>query len=255
MTKPFVPCDKCKDSKHPGYVEHVVHGYVGRGAMKLVECDCHLEWVKLARGERLIRESGLPNYNYKVTDYLGARSVRSLEAVKRVASEWEKRPEFRSTFMYMYGPNGCQKTALADWLGKELCMKGVVVKFVPVREFATKLRRSFVEDGFKVDLEHLQAADFLILDEMFDTTKVTVTDWFIPFLDAFLRERVEYLKKTVLTISNVAPNDISPKFGESLKNFVERHTKRSTLLFQDDYWAIHNGDVGWVYDEKTGLFG
>ena len=254
MTR-FEPCEQCRDSIHPGYLEYAVRGYVGRGAKKLVECDCHAAWRDVVKGERLLSESGLPDYTYSIDGYLGDKSRASLEALKKLAREFPKNKEFQRAFVYVYGPNGCQKTVVVDWVGKELCKRGVSVKFVPVSELSEKLRRSFVDDGSKVDLDYLQAADFLILDEMFDTRKTAVTDWFIPFLDAFLRERVEYRKKAVLTMSNVAPNDISPKFGESLKNFVVRHTKGSTLRFLDDYWAVYDGDVSVAYDASKGLFG
>jgi DNA replication protein DnaC len=211
-------------------------------------------WSLKVKTERLVKESGLPNYGYSIDGYRGTKSLKSVLSIRKIIDRWQDEEKYRTAFYYAHGPNGCQKTVIADWMGRELCKKGVVVKFVPVHELTTNLRKSFLNDeDVQGQLEKYQDADMLILDEMFDTLKASVTDWLLPFLDAFLRQRVEYLQKAVFTISNVAPPDISPKFGESLKSFVLRHTRGSTLEFLDDYWANINEDVSVIYDEK-GLF-
>ena len=58
----------------------------------------------------------------------------------------------------------------------------------------------------------------------------------IPFIDEFLRTRVDIDNKGIIFISNVRSCDIEKEgYSKSLQDFVERHTSRSTLEFKDKY--------------------
>ena len=76
------------------------------------------------------------------------------------------------------------------------------------------------------------------MDEVFDRAKNTLfkSGYQIPFIDEFLRTRVDIDNKGIIFISNVKSCDIEKEgYSKSLQDFVERHTSRSTLEFKDRY--------------------
>jgi DNA replication protein DnaC len=248
----FTPCNKCAGSRHPGYIEINVRGFKGSGAHKLIECECHKEWARGIAGKRHLDKSGLPNFGFDISGYAGVNSLVEINALKRYVMKWPENEDVKRAWLYIYGENGTQKTITMDWVGRQLCPWGTV-KYLTAGMLERQLREAFTEDDKRRAVNELKEYDILILDEMFDVKKTNVTDWFIPMLDNFLRERVESSKKGLITISNVAPFNISEKFGTSLKNLVNRNVRNTTLHFKDDYWKTIEGDIEVVYN-PGGLF-
>jgi DNA replication protein DnaC len=86
--------------------------------------------------------------------------------------------------------------------------------------------------------ERYMNCDLLILDEVFDRSKVILyaSGYQIPFLDQFIRSRLDMMKKGILFISNKAISQIASEgFGESLQDLIERKVilRNANLTFSD----------------------
>jgi DNA replication protein DnaC len=247
----FTPCDLCKTGKKPGFIKKIDRNFSGSGAVKYVECECHKEWVKRINIESRISDSGLPWLNYGIEDYVGTKSLEEVNTLKRYANEWPTNKHLQESFLYIYGANGCQKTSFISLIGREIC-KYSKVKFLPIKRLYDTLRESHVEEKSRDLLDEWQRYDLLIIDEAMDPKKSTTTEWVIPFFDSFIRERLDYLQKGLIFISNIAPMDIDEKkFGTSLRDLVIR--KANFFEFRDNYMATIGEDIS-VKNKENGLF-
>lgn len=231
--KKFEPCNICrgKEGPAPGYVYVDMKGY--RVAQ---ECECHRLWELESRRERAYIRAGV-NTPLDFSSYKGDLSQGSVESLKVLCNNFDRFKE--RTNIYMYGPNGTQKTTMAQVVGKKLIDQGFSVKYVLMESLIHDLNGGFDKDEERdARVREYRDVDLLIIDEAFDITKVTVykSGYQLPYLDSFLRERYDQDRKSTLFISNVTPQDISvDKFGASLQNFMVRTTINSFLTFQDEY--------------------
>lgn len=245
MIEPFKPCEVCKDSgAAPGYL----YVRLPNGTSGLTECDCHKRWkakqtIKIeAAKANLWSSDEILNYN-PIKDYKGNKSRKNVLNLQKFIENFNL-PEFNSASIYMYGPNGTQKTYLAQWLGLSLLQKKVKVKYMLMNQLVTKLSSSFDNNPEKVELlEDLAKIDCLILDESFARDKVTIykSGFQIPFLDSFLRERSDTLRKSIVYVSNIAPTDIASEgFTDSIQSLVLRKTKPLNAIFEmkDVYMSL-----------------
>lgn len=228
----FNPCDKCKNSIRPGYIlKKNEEGYE-----VFVECDCHKKWKKETLLEVKCRESGISTIHY-FSDYLGKKSSRELGYIKDIANNFNK---YRNKVMYLYGKNGTQKTSTSLALGRELIDKGWSVYYIGMNDLINLLVKvNSFDENTEQDLfilDKIKDCDLLILDESFDSEKVTIfkSGYQIPFLDTFLKNRFDRDGKAILFVSNILPTCISG-YGESLKDWVIRNTIRSVITFRDVY--------------------
>lgn len=236
----FIPCRKCPNREaggpEAGYYYDEVDGF------KVVrECECHIRW---RRQQELNRRMFLSNINPDFTfdDYVGTKSLNDLAALRKIAADPER--FMYKKMVYVYGPNGCQKTSMCQCLGKSLIEQGYDVMFFTMNEILTALVRSFNDsDQERKDylIKRCNECDFLIIDESFDVSKVTIynSGYQLPFLDGFIRSRFDIGKKSIMFISNIKPEAIDQeRFGVSLQSLIERNTRQSTLVFED-YWATN----------------
>lgn len=174
-------------------------------------------------------------------DYLGTQSLQDLRCLMKVKENPEK---FKDKCIYLWGPNGTQKTSMCTYLGRELIKKGYSVKYVLFNKLVSDLQPTFnslsenEELRRSSNIDEYRNVDFLILDEVFDRAKNTIfkSGYQIPFIDEFLRTRVDIDNHGIIFISNIRPCDIEKEgYSKSLQDFVERHTCRSTLEFRDKY--------------------
>lgn len=240
-TKEFILCRKCPQRKL-GKPSNIPNGYyydTVNGIQILRECDCHITWRKARELDTKLEAANLVS-DYTFDNYRGTQSLEDLNALKTVADNFEKF-QYRK-MIYLYGPNGTQKTSMAQALGKELIKKGFTAQYILMQELINNLMPDFdksVDKEAKEDfIKKCSSVDLLIIDESWDTKKVTLynSGYQIPFLDSFLRTRFELNKGSILFISNHLPNEITSQgFGESLQSFVTRNTQKSLLKFEDKY--------------------
>lgn len=244
----FVQCRRCprikNDGPEPGYYYSKVGNY-----SFIQECECHKRWREETLMEVKFSEAKVST-DYTFDCYRGIKSLRDLECLKRVAENPEK---FKNQKMiYVWGPNGCQKTSMVKVLGKELIKKGYSVQYTLMSDLITGLVSDFsmnedAKEKKEYFIQKCMDCDFLIIDEAFDAKKayLYVSGYQVPYLDTFIRNRFEINGKSIIFVSNIYPNQIAEVpaskpgeparqgFGTSLQNLIERNTKQSLLEFKD----------------------
>jgi len=254
----FIPCRRCanKPGPKPGFYYVTYPGTKQKG---VVECECHKQFViQETLQHKAIDANVWPEaFSYNIdTEYTGTRSLKDVQRLKKYVYEF---PNFKSSVVYMYGPNGTQKTTLAHWIGANVLHQGYSVKYLLMQSLLMTIS-GFERDESKqaekqAEIEKLANTDLLIIDESFSKDKVTLYEsgYQLPFLDRFLRERVEIKKKGIVFISNKPPSEIErQKFSASIQNFIERNTVKpngACLLFEDNYMQSKTDfDPGSLFD-------
>ncbi len=248
MAAQFIPCRVCAAKPGPkaGFYYIPIPNSFQQG---VVECECHKRYMSHVNLRRRARQSSIwiEALDYNIDkDYVGTRSVKEVSRLKKYVQEFSR---FTSSMVYMYGPNGTQKTTLAHWVGANVLRQGYTVKYLLMQNLLETLS-GFERDGTKQQekqdsIDQLRKVDLLIVDEAFSKDKVTIYDsgYQLPYLDRFLRERCEVLQKGILFISNKPPREIEKqKFSTSIQDFVIRNTSKpggnTCLLFEDNYMQV-----------------
>lgn len=221
------------------YIEKEINGEVF-----LVKTE---EWKKkqiLAQYDTKFASSGLPPHvkNLALSDYIGEdRSIP--RKMRKYIAEFETR--YKDLHLYFWSPeNGTQKTTTASIIGAELLRKGLDVRFILMGELLRILSDFESSEEDKNRKDDLLNCDFLILDDCFDKKKATIykSGYQIPFLDIFLRDRLEVQKKATCFTANFSIDNIDEEtFGISLKNLVRRAVPEP-FKFKVLYTDRHNFD-------------
>jgi len=254
--KSFKPCDKCRGkngSLPEGYIEHIDSS----GVKTCIECECHKKWVDEQLCEATFKHSGFnPSlWDYNPRSYVGTASRHDMTRLLNYADQFCKNEKVRSLLVYMYGPNGCQKTVLANYVGKRIIMEGYSSRFILMNTLIGLLQDADFNEDKRLELESINDCDLLIVDEAFDKEKMKLykSGFQLSFVDTFIRNRVQTLGKGILFISNVHPDNIEKQgLSHSIQDFVQRECKvNNTLLtFKDNYITESHIE----YDSTKGLF-
>ena len=250
----FIPCEKCRNNSEglpPGY-------YWASPDKKLAaECECHYKWEIQSQGEKLFKHYGFNEkyWNYNPRSYVGAKSLADKNRLMNYILQFEENPEVRKLLVYMYGPNGTQKTSLANFVGKSLILKGFVVRYILMNNLIKDLQDMEFNEDIKAKVEKLNEADLLIIDEAMDKSKLTLykSGYQQSFIDTFVRDRIQAKNKGILFISNVHPDKIAEQgLSVSIQDFIQRECKinHTLLTFEDNYVNESNLE----YDSAKGLF-
>lgn len=171
------------------------------------------------------RGSGLPLHVKDLTlkNYIGSNRSIPRKLTKYV-NEFDSR--YKNTHLYFWShENGTQKTTTASIVGKELIAKNRSVRFILMGELLSLLSDLERKEEALQRREDLLSCDFLIIDDSFDRKKATIyrSGYQISFLDIFLRDRLEVLKKATCFTSNFSVDEIDEEvFGTSLKKLIKR---------------------------------
>ncbi|MBD3216509.1 MAG: hypothetical protein GF311_28100 [Candidatus Lokiarchaeota archaeon] len=158
--------------------------------------------------------------DYEIKDYLGEN--QNIDKLKKYVDNFGNK--FKKIHLYLWSNlNGTQKTTVASWIAKELILKDFDCQFV-LMDTLLKLLVSFNDNQDEIN-KYLRC-DFLVLDDSFDSKKVTVyrSGYQIPFLDNFLRQRLEGYQKATCFTSNFSIDSIDESvFGKSICDLVDRN--------------------------------
>lgn len=260
----YIQCRKClnknlskksgKPIAGPGYIViQEKNPETGLLADKLIECECHKEWrlksQLVVKAKRASLDPSLIDYNLR-TDYLGTESLAEVNRVLKYV-EMSLNPKERndikarlaSSVIYLYGTNGTQKTHVGNWMGYEFLKKGKSVRFILMNTLIKLLQKADRDEDVQEQLDKLSDVDLLIIDEAFDKEKVTIykSNFQFPYIDTFLRDRLQTKHKGIVFISNVSPYDIESKgFNASIQDLVIRNLAqcKGLMEFKDRYMDI-----------------
>jgi hypothetical protein len=226
---PYVQCGLCKN------------GYIKK-ENGVVECECHKAWVKEcmvyigAEKNNIWTTPEAIDYD-PIFDHFGIKDKDEIQKLISYTEHYSD-PLFRQTCVYIYGNPNTQKTTIAQWMGLEIFRRGFTAHYERMHNFVNKL----VPVGFK-DLEvhkkyydKLMEVDCLILDDAFDKAKVGIQNFHIPYVESFLRDRIETANKGVIFVSSISIEDIKANhFSQSMSDFVGKVTgKHNTLITLTD---------------------
>lgn len=236
--KQFKPCRKCATESTPGY--RLLEG-------ELQECSCHKLYRSVLAYTRFIQQIGIPEkyIKYRIKDYIinGAKKEKSQKNLSIISSVLGMHDEFLSSGsnLYIFGPPNSQKTSVATYLCKSLFNKGykAYYTFMPLLVATLMKANNFSSDEDilkeKRNKENYYNADFLFIDDAFDTTKLyltnpinngkikeeNTTDYKVTLLDGIMRHRLNENKPTIYISPNpvekINVNIFSPSIKEMLK--------------------------------------
>ena len=257
----YTQCRKClnknlspksgKPIAEPGYIVYQEIGIDGKTSVdKAVECECHRSWrikhsIELKAKRACLSPNGI-DYNL-ATDYIGTESKpevdRILKYVERSTSSKETndvKQKLASAVLYLYGTNGTQKTTIANWMGYQFLRANKTVRYILMNDLIKMLQKADRDEEVQARLDKITDVDLLLIDEAFDKEKVTIyrSNFQIPFLDTFLRNRMQTKHKGIVFISNVSPYEIEAKgFNHSVQDLVERNVAQCNgfMEFKDRY--------------------
>lgn len=248
----FKPCPKCK-----GKNGNLPEGYIYIPGNAAKECECHKKWTQEHQAEALFKHYGFNSelIDYNPRNYAGEKSLKSRDRLLNYVNNFPKDERVRSCVLYMYGPNGTQKTTLANWAALQLIKQGYVVRYTLMKNLINDLKEADFKEDVKAKVDKMNEADLLVIDESFDKDKcyISASGYALGFIDTFIRDRIQRLNKGIIFISNVAPTEImANKFSASIQDFIVRETVKynSSLQFLDNYIASANLE----YDPSQSLF-
>ena len=251
----YVQCRKCfgKNGKvgKPGYISEWKLAKDGKTKIEvLTECECHKKWRFNCKIEARAKKANLnmrwADFHPSV-DYVGTKSLKDKDRLVNYVKKSinpntpeEVRKALSSAVLYIYGPNGTQKTTMANYAGFKFLKAGKTVYYCLMNDLIKLLQKADRDEAAQATLDKISDVDLLIIDEAFDSKKVTIykSDWQIPFLDTFLRNRIQTKNKGILFVSNVdIPYIAENKFSKSIQDLVERNVTlcNGRLDFEDNY--------------------
>lgn len=249
----YIQCRKCfgKNGNAPkGYITKTITAGDGKTQVEVVEeCECHKRWKKAVKLERLMNKANIATdtAKYKLSSYVGTESINNVHRLETYVtrsldskeSESVKK-QLASSCLYLYGPNGTQKTTLAMWAGYKFLEAGKSVRYILMNDLIKMLQKAERDEDIQRQLDKIIDVDLLIIDESFDKGKLTIyrSGYQIPFLDSFLRNRIQSKKKGIMFISNVPMEEIEANgFNASIQDLVTRNVTiyKGLLEFKDNY--------------------
>jgi len=178
---------------------------------------------RLLRLNLLLKQAGITQPEFKLTDYKGEDEAQNLPKIKKYISEFER---FKTVNLYLWSKgNSSQKTTVAKNIIMELLLLGYECQFVLMADLLTLLQKeTFGDDAIAEEINRLRLVDFLVIDDAFDSKKATLykSGYQFSFLDTFLRYRMETVNKATCFTSNVPISEIGKTWTASIMSLVER---------------------------------
>jgi DNA replication protein DnaC len=244
MFKKFTPCRKCNQKANSQIPTGFYYDMIqkdGHDYKVVVECPHHQEWKRTESLYKNFIKAGFDKskFEWEPTDYVGEKSKIQLRRIQSYVSDLDKNAKIGSVLVYMSGPNGTQKTTIANWIGRQRLLMGYSVHYVVMKKLVDTLWNSQRDEEAREIIDGWKQDDLIIIDEAFDKKKngLWESGKQIGVIDEFVRERIN-LNKGIIFISNCSPWEIKDNdFSISLVDLIQRELKKydSHLIFEDNY--------------------
>lgn len=197
------------------------------------------EYVKKIQNEKyeyFLNKSGIPIFYHSIefNDYHGQKHSEEFRKIKYYAEHCHEE-KFRYVSLYLWGNQGCQKTALMCNIGKQAIKNGLKVKFILAGELIAKLIKisGYSQDEeIEREIKELKEQDMLLIDDCLDIQKnltwnnskhLITAEW-----DNFLRHALSQGQRIIFT-SNNSLESAKDIFGESLYELLDRNVEKFRL--------------------------
>lgn len=255
----FTCCENCSGKNKNEYgFEIYPPGYIYVPEDKFViECDCHKKWREEYILKHNYENSGFPKslFEYNPRTYAGKKSKNNFNRICNFAKKFSTDERLKNLIIYIYGPNGTQKTTVMSYIGKLLLGDDIKCRYVLMNSLIKLLQDYQFNDGkASYEIEKIKNSSVIIIDEAFDKEKVLLykSGFQMSFIDSFIREMFSQ-GKCLIFISNIKREDISSQgFSPSIQDIIIRETslKNTYLTFEDNYIA----ESGVEYNPNESLF-
>lgn len=225
-------CNKCKK------------GYIYNGDT-VTKCDCLKQFQDKINLQSALTRSGVyDDSEFSLDNVKG--NIDSISKIRKYIDRIDTTFRTKSN-LYLVGPNGTQKSYTSKCIITECIKKNLSCQFVLMNDLLSYLTDIY-ETGYNENIEKFYNCDILVIDDSFDTKKVTIfkSGYQIPYLDAFLRKRLEQLGRNTIFTSNVFIEDINEeKFSKDIKNLLQRSIlhRQGQLLFDTVYSKMEDAEI------------
>jgi hypothetical protein len=221
-----------------------INGHIVREGVPYF-CNCKKSYDR--KTELLLRldKSKIPHdiqlYSYSPSsDYRGNKSRSSVDKIEKFIQGF--RTKYSKVCLYLYGPDGTQKTILASYIGRKLLEENYQVGYVQMSDLLQILSKSGFDKDSDTTILKYDQLNCLIIDNCFDEgilfyKSVDKMDYRVVHLREFLRRSLKGKnKKSVIFISQESPNKIAELgYGKDIEILIKESTRNTQLFFQDFY--------------------
>lgn len=201
----------------------------------------YLQYKENERLKILLNKGNIPKriLNINLNDYKGSEAIR--QKLEKYVTDFEE--SYSKVSLYFWSKQNCtQKSTMAQVIAKELLLKKYSCYFISMFDLLHHLVKISWDKGENPYNKY----KFLIIDDSFDPRKNLIykSQYQIPFLDSFLRDRIEAKELPVCFTSNFSPGTIPEIYTQSLKSLIVRSVP-GVIEFNDPYVDFHTKDI-WV---------
>jgi DNA replication protein DnaC len=181
--------------------------------------------------------------SYSISDYEGVKSAETIKNIIKYTDEFKTK--FYDKSLFFYGGMSTQKTTIAKWVGMRVIEQGKTAYYILMNDLLkelTSLPRDETEAAeLKARVDRYMNADLLVIDEAFTKDRNTIykSRYQIPYIDTFLRSRLETTSKATILVSNETIESIDEDiFNPYIKELVKRNCH--LMEFKDKIGSTQN---------------
>ena len=110
------------------------------GELIAIDNPAYIKKIQNEKYEYFLNKSGIPVFYHDISfdHYHGEKNNEEIKKIRYYAEHCHEE-KFKYVSLYLYGNQGCQKTALACNIGKQAIKNGLKVKFILAGELIAKL--------------------------------------------------------------------------------------------------------------------
>ena len=226
----YTSCEKCKNGiinifnrKTKSYEQHY--------------CSCYKEYINKKRDFVKLLDTGLieNEFGYNYLSSIDLNNYQGNEQNKKRLCQYihDFDTKFYDKHLFIYGPNGTQKTTSVKAIAYYLHKLNKKVYYINSKEFFDMFSDF---ENHEHEIKKFMESDLLIMDE-FCIKKLALfksSDWKESSCIAPLKQRLEVVRKATIFISNDTIDDIkNSKLGDLFGDLIDRETIK--LKFDDKY--------------------
>ena len=234
-------CSKCKD----GWIFNEQTGTA-------TKCDCLKSYQELQKFLLNQSKANIFEHNSSVDDLM-LKDKNLLSKIKYYTQNLDNKTSSNSS-LYLYGRNNCSKTFTAKSILYDACKKSIDCRFIIMGDLVDMITDAFATEKKNDKIDEYLNCKLLVIDDAFDKAKVTLfkSGYQLPYLDRFIRKRLETYKLNTIFTSNVKIEEIQNNgFSYDIQNLIERNIKlRGGYLEFNDVFVSdeYNIDVKSIWD-------